>query len=175
MAIKTISQFPSGIPADNDYILFEKNGEGKSAKFSDFSLSYEEIMATNPEPDLSGKVASAGALNTVAKKTDILSSIVENSAYVRIDEPYSYAYVVNGVCFMSLNFKVLQGSSDSTTLFSNIPSSSVTYDCTVPISIGGVNRSFSARISNGNITVSKGLHSDLAGIWLNMPIIYPIV
>ena len=65
MAIKTISQFPSGVPADNDYILFEQNGEGKSAKFSDFSLSYEEIMATNPVPDLSGKVASAEALKTL--------------------------------------------------------------------------------------------------------------
>ena len=65
MAIKTISQFPNGIPTNNDYILFEQNGEGKSAKFSDFSLSYEEIMATNPVPDLSGKVASANSVKSL--------------------------------------------------------------------------------------------------------------
>ena len=62
MAIKKISQFTSGTPTDNDYILFEQNGAGKSAKFSDFSLSYEEIMATT---DLSGKVASASALKDI--------------------------------------------------------------------------------------------------------------
>ncbi len=59
MAIKTISQFSSGTPTNDDYILFEQNGEGRSTKFSDFNLSYEEIMAST---DLSGKVASASAL-----------------------------------------------------------------------------------------------------------------
>ena len=63
MAIKTISQFPSGIPADNDYILFEQNGEGKSATIGDAvntcTLTYEEIMAST---DLTNKVASASAL-----------------------------------------------------------------------------------------------------------------
>ena len=63
MAIKTISQFPSGIPTDNDYILFEQNGEGKSATIGDAvntcTLTYEEIMATNA--DLTNKVSSASA------------------------------------------------------------------------------------------------------------------
>lgn len=92
MAIKTISQFPSGIPADNDYILFEQNGEGKSTtlaslpvptsvqskldtkvNYSD-SLTYEEIMATNPAPDLTNKVSNASALKTVfnAYKTKVV-------------------------------------------------------------------------------------------------------
>ena len=62
MAIKTISQFPSGTPTNDDYILFEQNGEGKSAKFSDCSLRYEEIMAST---DLSGKIASASALKSL--------------------------------------------------------------------------------------------------------------
>ena len=66
MAIKTISQFPPGTPTDNDYILFEQNGEGKSATIGDAvntcTLTYEEIMATNPVPDLTNKVASASAV-----------------------------------------------------------------------------------------------------------------
>lgn len=68
MAIKTISQFDAAVPTDNDYILFEQNGEGKHTTIggavNTCSLSYEEIMATNPEPDLTGKVASASALKT---------------------------------------------------------------------------------------------------------------
>lgn len=59
MAIKKISEFTAGTPTDDDYILFEQNGAGKSAKFGDFSLTFEEIMAST---DLSGKVASASAL-----------------------------------------------------------------------------------------------------------------
>ena len=75
MAIKTISQFPPGTPTDNDYILFEQNGEGKSATIGDavntYTLTYEEIMATNPVPDLTNKVASASVLKTLS---DNLSS-----------------------------------------------------------------------------------------------------
>ena len=76
MAIKTISQFPSGIPTNNDYILFEQNGEGKSAKFSDFSLSYEEIMASK---DLSGKVASASAVKDLKIKSMLFESAEADS------------------------------------------------------------------------------------------------
>ena len=65
MAIKKISEFAASTTTDDSYILFEKDGSGKSAKFSDFSLSYEEIMATNPEPDLSGKVASGQSLRSM--------------------------------------------------------------------------------------------------------------
>lgn len=97
MAIKTISQFEAAVPADNDYILFEQNGEGKSAKFSDFSLSYEEIMATNPEPDLSGKVASANALKTYS-----------NNMNERFQKLYSVPY---------LSYESLGGSTDSETYF----------------------------------------------------------
>lgn len=76
MAIKAISQFAADIPADNDYILFEKNGEGKSAKFSDFSLSYEGIKtATN----LSGKVASASALKTLGDSSYCEHVVTESS------------------------------------------------------------------------------------------------
>lgn len=82
MAIKTISQFPSGVPADNDYILFEQNGEGKSATLKNLpistraqsaldtkinktdALTYEEIMATNA--NLTNKVSSANALKDLA-------------------------------------------------------------------------------------------------------------
>ena len=78
MAIKTISQFPSGIPTNNDYILFEQNGEGKSATIGDAvntcSLSYEEIMATT---DLTGKVASASAVRVIesVKKPMVIGPI----------------------------------------------------------------------------------------------------
>lgn len=69
MAIKTISQFPSSVPAKNDYILFEQNGEGKHTTIGDAvntcSLTYEEIMATNPVPDLTNKIASASALQQI--------------------------------------------------------------------------------------------------------------
>ena len=37
MAIKTISQFDAATPTSNDKILFEQNGEGKSATFGDVS------------------------------------------------------------------------------------------------------------------------------------------
>lgn len=80
MAIKTISQFPSGIPADNDYILFEQNGEGKSATIGDAvntcALSLAEIMTST---DLSGKVSSAGALKTLNDSSFCEHVITENS------------------------------------------------------------------------------------------------
>ena len=99
MAIKTISQFPSGIPADNDYILFEQNGEGKSAKFSDFSLSYEEIMATT---DLSGKVASASALK-VASQTigvpDYSKAVLIDNTLTSVN--FNYTAPSNGIIVVS--------------------------------------------------------------------------
>lgn len=91
MAIKTISQFPSSVPANNDYILFEQNGEGKSAKFSDFSLSYEEIMASTD--DLSGKVASASVLRTLSDNLNgfsILKSSYGNQEQWNIDDLNSF-------------------------------------------------------------------------------------
>lgn len=69
MAIKTISQFDSATPASNDKILFEQNGEGKSCSIGEAvntcSLTLEEIQART---DLTGKVASAGALKGIGIK-----------------------------------------------------------------------------------------------------------
>ena len=85
MAIKKISEFVSGTPASDSKILFEQNGKGKNCSIGEAvntcSLSYEEIMATNPVPDLTGKVASAGALKTIGsvKKPIIIGSNVINS------------------------------------------------------------------------------------------------
>lgn len=74
MAIKTISQFEAATPTSNDKILFEQNGEGKSAILEDLPIStktqtaldakvnisnvltLEELQATT---DLTGKVAGA--------------------------------------------------------------------------------------------------------------------
>ena len=46
MAIKTISQFDAATPASNDKILFEQNGEGKSANIRDLTNAqiYQERM-----------------------------------------------------------------------------------------------------------------------------------
>lgn len=80
MAIKTISQFDAAVPTDNDYILFEQNGEGKSTTISDAvntcALSYEEIMAS---ADLSGKVASAEALKTLGDSSYCEHVVTNNS------------------------------------------------------------------------------------------------
>ena len=69
MAIRKISEFVAGTPTSDSKILFEQNEKGKSCSIGDAvntcSLSYEEIMATNPEPDLSGKVASAEAVKSI--------------------------------------------------------------------------------------------------------------
>ena len=69
MAIKKISEFVSGTPASDSKILFEQNEKGKSCSIEEAvntcSLSYEEIMATNPVPDLTNKVASASALKQI--------------------------------------------------------------------------------------------------------------
>ena len=98
MAIKTISQFPPGTPTDNDYILFEQNGEGKSATIGDAvntcTLTYEEIMATNPVPDLTNKVASASALKQIGgrilvghSKFPTATSTGSQEISVRFDTP----------------------------------------------------------------------------------------
>lgn len=67
--VNKISDFPNVIPASSDKILIEQGGNGKSATIANAvntcSLSYEEIMATNPVPDLTNKVASASALQQI--------------------------------------------------------------------------------------------------------------
>lgn len=93
MAIKTISQFEAAVPADNDYILFEQNGEGKHTTIGDAvntcSLSYEEIMASTGLPDsidLSGKVASASALRREIERLSLpIRSIVANGSMLPSD------------------------------------------------------------------------------------------
>lgn len=103
MAIKTISQFDAATPASNDKILFEQNGEGKSATLAELpiptktqtaldakvnktdSLTYEEILATT---DLSGKVASAGALKKIIIKERHFTNSTTDSAgniYIGMD------------------------------------------------------------------------------------------
>ena len=77
MAIKAISQFDAAMPTDDDYILFEQNGEGKSAKFGDFSLTYEEIMAST---NLTGKIASAGALKKASIREKLYMNMTVDSA-----------------------------------------------------------------------------------------------
>ena len=69
MAIKTISQFDAATPTSNDKILFEQNGEGKSATIvnavNTCSLTLEEIQART---DLTGNIASASALKEIGIK-----------------------------------------------------------------------------------------------------------
>ena len=91
MAIKTISQFDAATPTSDDKILFEQNGEGKSATLADLPVStktqatiqsalssqldvlntkvntsdvltLEEIQAAS---DLTGKVAGADSIKTL--------------------------------------------------------------------------------------------------------------
>lgn len=53
MAIKTISQFDAATPASNDKILFEQNGEGKSASFEDVGKIIGinmDLLWTNASP-----------------------------------------------------------------------------------------------------------------------------
>lgn len=83
MAIKKISEFVAGTPSSDSKILFEQNEKGKSCNIGDAvntcSLSYGEIMATNPEPDLSGKIASASALKTLGDSSYCEHVVTENS------------------------------------------------------------------------------------------------
>lgn len=90
MAIKTISQFDAATPTSNDKILFEQNGEGKSAILEDLPISiktqtaldakvntidvltYEEILATS---DLKGKVA----------EVDSIKHLIDNRTFKMID------------------------------------------------------------------------------------------
>lgn len=90
MAIKTISQFDAATPASNDKILFEQNGEGKSATLAELPIStktqtaldtkvntanvltLEEIQAST---NLTGKIASADSLKTTH---NLVSSIFAN-------------------------------------------------------------------------------------------------
>ena len=95
MAIKAISQFDAATPTSNDKILFEQNGEGKSATLAELpiptktqtaldakvnktdSLTYEEIMAST---DLAGKIASAGALKKAAIRETLYMNMTVDSA-----------------------------------------------------------------------------------------------
>ena len=94
MAIKTISQFDAAIPASDDKILFEQNGEGKSASIEDIvntcSLTYEEITATNPVPDLTNKVASASALKSVNNKLNTIILISNSGKFPIGNNPRPY-------------------------------------------------------------------------------------
>lgn len=61
MAIKTISQFDAATPTSNDKILFEQNGEGKSATIGDIGKAIETSMDllwdyVNPNNGYSGGV-----------------------------------------------------------------------------------------------------------------------
>ena len=94
--VNKISDFPNVIPASSDKILIEQGGEGKSAPLESLpiptsvqnkldtkvnytdALSYEEIMATNPVPDLTNKVASANSLKDVYLKTYFSKSVCIN-------------------------------------------------------------------------------------------------
>ena len=98
MAIKTISQFDAATPASNDKILFEQNGEGKSTTIGDAvntcSLTLEEIAASTDPADLSGKVASASALNSFRKLQDIIITDIYSST--DITKLNSGLYFING-------------------------------------------------------------------------------
>lgn len=137
MAIKTISQFDAAAPTDNDYILFEQNGEGKHATIGDVvsacSLSYEEIMAST---DLSGKVASASVIKTLdANKLSVIYKYHEwltthkftvarrSVGLIFTDDGTLYSYVIWNLSSMSL----------------------------VPIS---GNNTLTATIDNGNVTIT---------------------
>lgn len=81
MAIKAISQFDAAIPTSNDKILFEQNGEGKSATLADLPVSKKTQDALNTKvntanvltlgeiqqatTDLTGKVASASSVKSL--------------------------------------------------------------------------------------------------------------
>lgn len=81
MAIKAISQFDAATPTPNDKILIEQNGDGKSATIGNAvntcSLTYEEIVAST---DLTGKIASAGALKKITIKEKAFSNNTTDSA-----------------------------------------------------------------------------------------------
>lgn len=52
MAIKKISEFPSGTPTSADKILFEQDGAGKSANISDLGINMD-LLWTNASPQSS--------------------------------------------------------------------------------------------------------------------------
>ena len=121
MAIKAISQFDAATPTSNDKILFEQNGEGKSCSIGEAvntcSLTYEEIMATNPVPDLSGKIASASVLKTLS---DNLSGFSVLKSYHDYDEDYNIDDVSNYPGGLGLlNFTAFTGKSTGTTPFTD--------------------------------------------------------
>ena len=101
--VKKISDFPSVTPTANDKLLVENGGTGKSTTIvnavNTCSLTLEEIMAST---DLSGKVASASALNSFRKLQDIIITEIYsntditklNSGLYFISGPYS---PINGV------------------------------------------------------------------------------
>ena len=97
MAIKAISQFDAATPTSNDKILFEQNGEGKSATIGNAvntcSLTLKEIEAGT---DLSGKIASASALLN-SREIKLLGTLVAH------DTRYTLAENLN-------NFRLIMGT-----------------------------------------------------------------
>ena len=101
--VKKISDFPSTTPTENDKLLIENGGTGKSATIKDVvntcSLTLEEIQATT---DLTGKVADASVSkniddrvgyfsyfgDTQLRPTATINGFEANRAYLIIDVHY---------------------------------------------------------------------------------------
>lgn len=95
LATKKISDFPTSTPTSSDYMLFEHENEEKNTTIKDAvntcSLTYEEIMAST---DLSGKVASASALQQIGGRIlvghsgfPVATSTGKQEIYVSFDTP----------------------------------------------------------------------------------------
>ena len=143
--VNKISDFPNVTPASSDKILIEQGGEGKSATLENLpiskkvqsgldtkinktdALTYEEIMATNPVPDLTNKVASASALKhlkpiTIHKShsSNPSTSYVEQTG-CRITIPANSIYGIYVVRYYWL-------SNPNKILISTVPSDNSDYD-----------------------------------------------
>ncbi len=100
MAIKTISQFDAATPASNDKILFEQNGEGKSATIGSAvntcSLTLEEIEAST---NLSGKIASANALLN-SREIKLLGTLTNyNTRYILAENLNNFRLIMGILMF----------------------------------------------------------------------------
>ena len=135
MAMKKISEFVSATPTSEDKILFEHSGSGKSTTLSNLPISaqtqaaldtkvntanvltYEEIMSST---DLSGKIASAGALRRIASVFDFhvdgesLSLTILDSCLVVINGAGNNFYYI-GIIFAhnALDMLISDGTYDS--------------------------------------------------------------
>ena len=145
--VKKISDFPSVTPASSDKILIEQGGEGKSAPLESLpiptsvqnkldtkvnytdSLTYEEIMATT---DLSGKVASAGALKTIGsvKKPIIIGSNVINSLHGTHTFPLEQGRIYLFACMHTTSdttgFAIIGTYGSTTSIYNIVPPPLVT-------------------------------------------------